>query len=179
MERRNKENAFLLKNRRGLSAIVATVIIVGITVAAGAVIWVIVSNLIEENLKEGEACFGIFDQIKLNNDYTCYDSASDKMQFSISVGDIDVNGILVAVSFAGSSKIATLTDAVQNLAYVKNYPDESNGVKMPGKNAVATYFFEGITSMPASISIIPIINEEQCDATDTLYEIDDCLALVS
>ena len=87
-----------MRSKKGVSAVVATVIIVALTVTAGAIIWGIVSNLVGEQLDEGEACFGVFDQVKLNNDYTCYDETTDRLQFSLTVGDIDINGVLVSVS---------------------------------------------------------------------------------
>jgi hypothetical protein len=169
----------MLSQRKALSTVLATVIIVGITVAMGAIIWGVVSNLVEKNLEESQACFGILDQVKLNKDYTCYNQTSDKLQFSLIVGDIDINGILVSVAFGGRSQSATLNDSIQNLANIKNYPSGSDGVKIPDKNAGLTYLFSGITSKPLSISIIPIIGGEQCGSTDTLHEIDDCTSLLS
>ena len=168
-----------MKNRKGLSTVLATVIIVGLTVAMGAIIWAVVSNLVGSNLEESKACFGVLDQVKLNNDFTCYNPTTDKLQFSLTVGDININGILVSVAFRGSSQSATLTDQLQNIANVKNYPDGSDGVKIPDKNAGLTYLFNGITSKPLSVGIIPIINGEQCGSTDTLHEIDDCTSLLS
>ena len=168
-----------IKNKRGLSTVMATVIIVGITVVMGALVWAVVTNLIGGELEESESCFGVLDQVKLNNDYTCYNSTSGRLQFSISVGDININEILISVTFAGSSQSVTLTNNSQTLSNIKNYPDGSLGVKMPGKNTGATYFFEGITSNPTSLSIIPVIKGNQCGVADTLHRLDDCAALVS
>ena len=192
----------LQSQRKGMSTVLATVIIVGITVAIGALVWGVISNLVGENLQEGQACFGVFDQVKLNNDYTCYNQTANQLQFSLTVEDIDINGILVSVSSAGASESATLTDQLQTLTEIKNYPSGSctgnakpcnqlsssqcssqlgciwDGVKIPDRNAGLTYFFNGITSSPISVSIIPIINGEQCGSTDTLYEIDDCASLL-
>ncbi|MEX2016921.1 MAG: hypothetical protein WD876_00405 [Candidatus Pacearchaeota archaeon] len=167
-----------LKNKYGLSEVVSTVMIIGITVVVGVVVWAIVSNLIGEQLEEGETCFGVVDQVQLNRDYTCYNSTSNAMQFSLSVGDINASGIIVSVSYSGTSKSATLPDSVQNIADITNYPSNSTGVKIPSKNSGATYFFNGITEKPILISIIPIIEGKQCGATDTQKGIVDCLALL-
>lgn len=223
-------------NKKGMSAVVATVIIIGLTVAAGALIWAVVNNMIGENLEQSESCFGVLDQVKLDPDYMCYDDATNRVQFSISVGDIDIDGILVSVAYSGSSKSATLTNTSQTIENVKNYPSGgtgctgtatpcsslttqstcqaqtgcswagwycngaattcssitqqapcnahagcswSGGVKMPEKNSGATYFFEGITTSPTSVTIIPIISGNQCGAADTLHNLDDCSALIS
>jgi flagellin-like protein len=167
------------KSRKGMSAVVATVIIVAITITIGALVWSVVSNLIGGEVKKSESCFGVLDQVHLNNDYTCYDSINKRMQFSISVGDLDADSIVVAVAFEGNSKSATLTNQTQALADVTNYPDGDSGVKMPGKNAGSTYFFDDVASLPSSVSIVPVINGEQCGSADTLYEIDDCRSLLS
>jgi hypothetical protein len=169
----------MIKNKLGVSTVVATVIIIALTVTTGAIVWSIVSNLVSEQLEEGQECFGVLDQVQLNNDFTCYNATSDRMQFSINVGDINITGILISVSFAGTSKSITLTKDNQTISDVKNYPSGSNGVKMPGKNAGLTYFFEGIDSYPASVSIIPIVKKEQCGSSDTIHEIDDCQAIIT
>ena len=169
----------MVMNKRGVSTVVATMIIVALTVVIGAFVWAVVSNLVGEQLEEGEACFGVFDQVKLNNDYTCYNESSNRMQFSLTVGDIGIDGILVSVSYAGTSKSATLTGVNQMLADVTPYPGGTGDVKMPSKNSGSTYFFEGVTDWPVSISIIPIVKTQQCGSTDTLHEIDSCLSLAS
>ena len=167
------------KKCKGMSTVLATVIIIGITVAAGALVWGIVNNLIGKNLEKSESCFGVLDQVKLNNDYTCYDSTSDKVQFSINVGDIDIDEILVSVTFEGNSQSATLTNSLQDIPNIENYPEGIGGqVKIPGKNSGSTYFFDGITSNPQSVSIIPIVNGNQCGAADTIHNLDKCEVLV-
>ncbi len=103
------------KNKRGLSEVVGTVLIIGLTVAAGAIVWAVVNSLITDNLNEGQACFGVFDQVKLNNDYTCYNSSSNNLQFSIKVGDINITQIVVSVSFGGASESATLKNTTESL----------------------------------------------------------------
>ncbi len=232
-----------MMKKKALSEVVSTVLIIAVTILIGAVVWAVVSNLIGDKLDEGEKCFGVLDQVKINRDYTCYNPTTNKMQFSLSVGDLDINGILVSVSFEGTSKGATLTDVPGTVEDVTNYVETGTGsctgtatlcaglsqtdcgvsvdvpqlgcfwnpggsfcigtaiscssissqsscenqlecawgynVKIPGKNAGSTYFFNGITSLPTSISIIPIIEGKQCGSADTLREIVDCNALVS
>ena len=167
------------KNKKGLSTVLATVIVLGITVAMGALVWAVVTNLVKGQLDESESCFGVLDQVKLNNDYTCYNSTSDKVQFSISVGDISVDKILISVTFSGASQSAELTNESQALTNIKNYPSRTSGVKMPGKNSGSTYFFEGITDDPTSLTLIPIIKGNQCGVADTIHRLDSCLSLVS
>jgi len=169
----------MINNKQGLSEVVTTVIIVAITVAIGGFVWTVVSNLVGEQLEEGEACFGVLDQVKLNRDYTCYNTTSNRMQFSLTVGDIEIDGILVSVSYGGESKSVTLTKENQTLEDVTNYPNGNDEVKIPNKNAGQTYFFEGINTEPISIGIIPIIRNQQCGSADILREIDSCLSLAS
>lgn len=167
------------KNKKALSEVVSTVLIIGVTVLVGAVVWVVVSGIVGDQLDEGEACFGVLDQVQINRDYTCYNPTTNKMQFSLSVGDLDIDAILVSVSYEGTSKSATLNGTLQTITDVGPYPSGIGQVKMPSKNGGSTYFFNGITSMPVSISMIPVIKGKQCGSTDVLREIIDCNALIS
>lgn len=174
----NKMNREKRAGKKGVSAIVGTVLILLIVVVTGSIVWAVVNQIVQSNIDKGASCFGVFDQVSLDNDYSCYNSTSNKMQFSVKIGNIEIDSLLVSVTFAGSSESAVLNSTLQTLANVKIYPDSSEGVKMPSKNSGRTYFFTGITTLPSSISIVPTINGQQCDGTSTLSNIDDCIYFV-
>jgi hypothetical protein len=178
MGKRRRENW----KRKGVSVVVATVIMIVLVIAAIAIVWVVVTNIVEEGIEGSEACFGIFDKVTIENGYTCYNSSSEEFQFSINLGDIQVDEILVAVSSAGSTKSFNLGSNTQE-SYLKNYLDESYGgtLQFPGKNAGRTYVLDmssaGLSGSPDSLEIAPIINDEQCGVSDSVSEFDDCLLL--
>ncbi|MBL7059347.1 hypothetical protein ISS08_02755, partial [Candidatus Pacearchaeota archaeon] len=59
-------------NKKGMSVIVGSMILILLVIVTGLVVWNIVSNLIDEELGDVESCFGVFEQVTLNERYTCY-----------------------------------------------------------------------------------------------------------
>ena len=179
---KNRKKQFLGKNRKGISPVIAMVIMIALVMAIVAVVWVVVSNLVEEEIESSESCFGIFDKVVIENSYTCYNSSAQEIQFSINIGDIEVDEILVSVAGAGSTKSFSLGSDVQE-SYLKDYPNGNYGVTLlfPGKNAGRTYVLNmtnaSLSGSPDSLQIAPIINGKQCGVSDTLSEFDDCQLL--
>lgn len=166
----------VLMNKRGLSGIVATVILILLVIVATTVVWTMVSNLIEKKTEGVESCFdvGFSEKVIFNQDYTCFDSAKNETQFSINIGDIDIEKVLVSISYAGTSKSFTLTKEAQSLSGLVTYPSRGTSIVMPDKNSGLTYIATGITEQPEWIKIAPYIGEKQCEVSDTIYEPEDC-----
>ena len=173
---------FLKENRKGVSGVVAMVIMIALVLVVVGIVWVVVNNLVEGGIEGSESCFGIFDKVNIENSYTCYNSTSEELQFSINIGDIQVGEILVAVASAGTTKSFSLSSGVQE-SYLKDYLDPSYGgsIQFPGKNAGRTYVLDmnnaSLSGSPDFLEIAPIINEKQCGVSDTLSEFDDCALL--
>ncbi len=168
----------LIENKKGVAPIVATMILVVLVMVIVAVVWVVVNNLVKDKLEEGGACFGIFDKVSLNSRYTCYYSGSNESQFSINIGDVDVDEVLVGISAEGTSvsfKINKIGSEIDNLV---TYPDRVSDVVLPSKNAGLTYIFNmtgaGFSEVADSISIAPMIEGTQCGVSDSMYEIERC-----
>ncbi len=68
----------ILGNKRGVSAVVATVLIIMITVAAVGIIWAAIIPLIKNSIDRGQACFDAQADIGLVTDqgYTCINSTA-------------------------------------------------------------------------------------------------------
>ncbi len=167
--------------KKGLSGVIAAVILIALVMVTTAIIWTVVNNLITEKLEGAESCFDIFEKVTINNRYTCYNYSSNQLQFSINIGDIKIDEVLVAVSGKGTTTSFKLSNEVLNIPDLTNYPSGSIGVRLPGKNSGLTYFFDmsgsGFSEKPDLIKIIPIIGQKQCEASDSLSEIDNCLLL--
>ena len=63
-----------MKNKEGLSTIVATVLIILITMAAVTVVWLAVMPLISKQTQSSSSCFDALTQVSLVEGSTCYDS---------------------------------------------------------------------------------------------------------
>ncbi|HOC97273.1 MAG TPA: hypothetical protein PKJ54_03255, partial [Candidatus Pacearchaeota archaeon] len=54
------------KNKKALSTVVATVIIILLTMAAITIVWVFVKNIVNENKGKVESCFEVESSEKVN-----------------------------------------------------------------------------------------------------------------
>jgi len=165
-------------NRKGLSAVVTAMIMVALAIAMVAIIWLVISNLVNEQLDSAGSCVEVFGKVSINNRYTCYNSTSNELQFSISIGDLDVSSVLVGISGEGSTinlKINNETGTVSNLV---TYPTRSTSITLPGKNGGLTYILNltaaGFSGSPDSIELVPIVGKNQCEVSDSLSQIDNC-----
>ncbi len=163
-------------NKKALAPIVATLILILLVIAVVVIIWGIVNNIVKGGLEESEACFGVFDKVSLNSEYTCY--IGDDFRFSISIGDLDVDEVLVGISAEGSSSTFKISKTVSQIDNLVTYPDGLSDVKLPSKNAGLTYVFNitgaGFSEKPDSISIAPIIKGTQCSVSDSMNQIERC-----
>ena len=166
------QNSFFPENRKGVSAVIATIILIALVLAAIAIVWVTVTNMLTDRLDAAESCMNIFEKVEINELYTCYNSTSSKFQFSISIKDIDVDEVVVLVSWEGSTSTYTLTDTDQQNIGLTRYPSGGE-VVLPGKNSGLTYI-TNIASTPDSIKITPVINKNQCEVSDSVVEIYSC-----
>jgi len=165
-----------LKNKNGLSGVVATVILILLVIVATTIVWTMVSNLIENKTSGVQSCFdvGFSDKVSFNQDYTCFDSENNEVQFSINIGDIEIEKVLVSISYAGTSKSFSITPEAQGFDDLVTYPSRGSSVTLPGKNSGLTYIATGISDAPDWIKIAPYVGEKQCGVSDTIYELEDC-----
>ncbi len=163
------------KNKRGVSAIIVTVILVALVMTAGAVVWAMVNNLIKGQTEGAESCLNVLNKVTINGLYTCYDKTGNNVHFSINIGDVDIDEVVVVISSAGATKSYTLTNYDQTIPGLGPYPSGSGSVKLPEKNGGKTYIASGFTEGPDSIRIAPIIAGKQCDTSDEMFQIENCI----
>ncbi len=165
------------KNKKGISSIIATLLLIVLTVVLIVVVWSVVNNLIKGKISQSSACFGNFDEVTLNDLYSCYDYDLKNVQISLNIGDIDVGGVLVSIASGSQTKSFTLTNELKSISNLTYY-DETSPVKLPDKNSGVTYIYSwGGSDIPNSIQIAPIIEEQQCPASDSITTLDNCALL--
>ncbi len=163
-----------MKNKKGLSQVVSAVILILLTVAIVAGVWATVQNLVEDRLDRTGACYGLFEKITINNKYTCYDLANSRMQVSISIGEVDVESLLISISSESDSKTFELTNKSEVLEGITKYPSNETGVSLPSKEGGKTYYVTNIENVPEKIEIAPKVSGYRCDVVDSLPNIDIC-----
>jgi hypothetical protein len=166
--------ALLPRNRSGLSTIVVTVILIALSMAAVVLVWVFVNNMLKKQIGQSESCFGNFDKVELNGQYTCHDSINSILRFSLIIGDIKVDKVIVSVSSANAVKSYEIINGttISGLSmYSEANPDI---IILPGKNSGLTYNATGFSSQVDSIQIAPVIGGNSCEVSDSLSAIEEC-----
>jgi len=166
--------------KKGLSVVVASVIMIALVMAAIVIVWSAVRNMIQNQVDSSGDCFDVefSEKVVINDDYTCWNSTNESVHVSISIADEHIDGMLLSISSAGSSKGIELTNDVQYLADIKNYPDFTEGVKLPSINEGLTYFVTGFPQKPDVIKIAPRVGDNQCEQSDSVAQIEDCAIFV-
>lgn len=164
-------------NKRGLSGVVAVVILIALTVAVISIVWVVINNLVTSELEGAESCYGVFEKVTINHQYTCYNSSSNMFQFSINIADIKLDAVLVSISGEGITKSFKITNDASTIENVATYTGGSL-IKLPETNGGLTYVYDltagGFSGSPDKMQIAPIVNTKQCGASDSLSEIENC-----
>lgn len=174
------KNLFALRNKKGLSTVVITVILIALSMAAVVLVWGFVNNLIKKQVGSSESCFGNYDKVQINKQYTCYEDAggSYNLRFSLTIGSIDVDKVIVSVSSASAVKSYELTKEEVEISGLTNYPSGTSSIKLPGENAGLTYRATGFDSTIDLVQIAPVIGGTQCEASDSFSEVESCSLIV-
>lgn len=76
----------MFNDKKGVSAIVATVLIIMITVAAVAIIWAAIIPMVKDSISGGTVCFDAESDVSLKaNDLTCYEKDGNDTILKISI----------------------------------------------------------------------------------------------
>lgn len=165
------------KNRKGLSTIVITVILIVLSMAAVVLVWGFVSGMIKKQISSSQSCFGNYDKVKLNAQYTCYERISStnySLRFSLSVGDIQVDKVIVSVSSSSTIKSYEITNIAQNISGLSMYPSGVSEISLPNINEGLSYEATGFSSGIDGIQIAPVIGGNSCDISDSITQIENC-----
>lgn len=106
------------KNKKAVSTLVATVLLILITVAAVGIIWGAIMPMLNSAMEMGQACLNARLTIDTVSGYTCYKTSSRETQVMINRGAEEFNlaGIRVMISGGGRSKTLEIaTDQNKNV----------------------------------------------------------------
>jgi hypothetical protein len=172
----------ILLEKKGVSAVVATILLIALTMAIVAILWVVVNNLVNDELSGAESCFGVFEKVTLDSRYTCYNNSdgANEIIFAVSIGELDgLEEILVGISKTGASLSFEINESPSSLPGL-TYFDRTSPVTIPGKNSGITYIYQlpaSFTSSPDTIEISPTVNGESCESSSSITQIDNCALL--
>src|SRR3989344_6914688 len=158
---KKKKMISLLKNKKAISPIIATTLIILMTIAAVAIIWPAIMPIIKRSAAGiSSACVGIDLTITSSGKNTCFDSANGIVNVTVSrgAGDYELKGIQFLVYSGGNSQ---------------SYLIETN---MPGINEDRKYSIStNLTANKVSAAPVVIVGEieENCEKT-TAVNLGEC-----
>lgn len=168
----------LMSQRKALSTVVATVIMIALVMSAIAIVWGVVANLVDEQLEGADSCISVFDKVEINGRYTCYDPTNNKFQFSLNIRDIDVDEVLFAISYLGSTETFKISNKQESIPGIVNFnPLDGLLIILPKKNGGLTYIYD-LSSEPDLFEISPVIEGKQCGISSSLTDIPNCATLL-
>ena len=163
-------------NKKGISAIVATVMIILITVAAVSIVWTAIVPMIGDQLEAGTACFDAVSGIQISNTgYTCVDRSTGDVSVQMKRGakEFELANVQVLISAKGSTQTFNIIgdSTISGVATVIG--------DLPSTNEERVY--DIVTAMVAAdieeVQIAPIIttgnSEKTCDVSSTIT-LKDC-----
>ncbi len=154
-----------MNNKKGISAIVATVLIILITVAAVTIIWAAIIPMISNELGGATECFDASAALTVSSDYSCYNAAAGSIPANVSIqvsratGDFELVGMDILVSFEGSAETIT---------YGEDEVPQANGAQVytisndTGSNQ---YTFSKIDSASVAARVQAGQTEKLCDGS--------------
>jgi len=168
-------------DKAGLSAVVTAIILIGLSITLVVVVGIFVNKMVKKQIGNSESCYGNYDKVKINGQYTCFDKISPvnyNLRFSLTIGDITVDKVVVSVSSGSAVKSYTITNTPQIISGLTMYPSGLSLINLSGKDSGLTYKAAGFGAKIDSIQIAPYIGENFCDVSDSISDIEDCNLII-
>lgn len=167
---------FLSINRKGLSQIVSTVLLILISVGLVAGIWGVVHTFVSNQMDSAKACKNT-NLASINDIYTCYNQTNKYTVVSIGVGNTPISAMIVSVDYSGNSKSFKLENTSKEIKnfyyYVPGYGINTTAVKLPEVGSSRTFAIT-VTDQPDSIKIGAEVDGKLCGTSDSINNIPLC-----
>lgn len=162
-----------IKNRKALSPIIATVLLILLSIAGISIIAGVLIPFVKEKMQEAKECSQIIEvedalKIDTENGFACYydDGGVKKAKITIHRGNIELYGIRVALIGEGDSKVVDIIDGEENLGI--EMLDGGEAV-LPGKGGEKTYIIDTSMTTLKNAIIAPMMSSKNlCKETDNI-----------
>lgn len=158
------------KNKKAVSALVATVLLILITVAAVGIIWGAIMPMLNRAMEMGQACLNARLTIDTTSGYTCYKTSTKEAQIMVGRGaeEFSLAGMYLIVSGGGQSKTFKIKTTGEN--GVKMIGGTST-LDLPESNEERTYILyigDNLTKVE-EVKVAPLAKvgntEKSCDVS--------------
>jgi len=141
------------QEKKGISPVVATILLVLITFMAIGIIWAFIKPMVEDSLEEGGSCFKLRDNAEVvDSEFTCNSLSNTKLMIRRSFEEVEINGFIVSITFGASSETYKLENGTET-AGVKMF-NENLKIKIPQPGGSETYVFEKQEGTRADLAVI-------------------------
>lgn len=165
--------------RRGISPVVATVLVILITIIAAGLIAPFVTNFVKDNLDDSGSCFEVLGDLEFaETGFNCYYNISSNPSnlntgFSVRVGDETISGFKISLIATGSSDSFDVSEGatLTGIKMLENPPVGMPSVlEFPDVGGVKTYVVSGKYDR-AEVS--PVLeNGNTCSVSDSIQFIE-------
>lgn len=148
-------------NKKGISAVVATVLIILITVAAVTIIWSAVIPMIRDNLSGGDDCFKAQSDVSIGAEgYTCiegYYNSTDGKSATYNASTYNVTKLSIQIKRGSGNFELKSIQAIVHTGGQSTSVEIGNISSMPKVNQAAVFSVNGSFAVPTKLEIAPII----------------------
>ncbi|MBS3072366.1 hypothetical protein J4477_00855 [Candidatus Pacearchaeota archaeon] len=150
---------FKYKTKKAVSGVIASVLLILITIAAISVLAFIIIPFVRDSLDEGTNCFQVLDKIEIINEDSCYTLSHETSKIKVKAGNIKLEGIYLIIEKGGDE----ISYEIKNNSIV-NEINNGEVLKLPASGGgERTYSFNFI-SKEAGVGII--VNDQKCGISD-------------
>jgi len=174
--------------KRGISGVIVWIIGIGLVLVAVGIIWAVASNFINQNVDRFGSCSDVIGKVELNRDFTCRPTNPKWAVVSVSVGDIQLDGLKFVINTdVGQPKIYEIDEDDDGKARAgigmfgadldagdEPFSTPKNPIRFPDRGDGFTYIFDASDKGNVrEIRLIPIVDGEECSAVD-VADLDPC-----
>lgn len=171
----------LYHNKRGLSPVVATILLVLLTFSAVVIVAKFIVPLVSKNLEGGSECFAYSDYFYFERDfgYNCYKSEDNNWLIAVSIGaaaaeeDVssEIAGFQLGFTREGESIGVEVEEGQATSSEeggIRMLNDSLESIEIPDSGEVRTYVYNS-NILYTQVHAYPVLKSKRvCDRTDTI-----------
>jgi len=129
--------------KKGISAVVATVLLILLTFTAIALVWGFILPMVKKSISEGATCFDLRDYAEIaDSEYTCTSPTETKLVIERGMNNYTIKGFVVSILKGGSSQRYQITaDNPDKIKMLNDEGESTESIELPGPGEARTYIF--------------------------------------
>ncbi|MFH1501306.1 MAG: type IV pilin N-terminal domain-containing protein [archaeon] len=159
--------------KKGVSPVIASVLMVLVTIVAVALISAFLIPLVKDNLTGGGNCFKVIGKLDINTDtgYTCYNITGDTVLVMVERGyleeDIDIVGLNFYITAGAERQSYEVTNGDSDPGIrMYNESGYNSSLYLPKEGGALTYVFDmaAVSSTPEAVEVSAVLDDGKvCD----------------